>query len=174
MIVLTSEQRREKIVASIEGSNVPLTGTHLAKLYLVSRQIIVQDIAILRAAGYEIIATPQGYMMMRYNQIQRITRVVAVKHSHNDIEDELIAIVELGGRILDVMIEHPVYGEFKARLMLSSISDIRSFLFRMEKEDAEPLSVLTEGVHLHTIEADSVDILDKIEEVLQEKGYLLK
>jgi len=172
--VLTSEQRRERIITSIEGSKTPLTGTYLAKLYQVSRQIIVQDIAILRAAGYEIIATPQGYMKMRYNQMQRITRVVAVKHSNSDIEDELMAIVDLGGRILDVIIEHPVYGEFKGRLMVSSISNIRSFLTAMEKEDAEPLSALTEGVHLHTIEADSVDILDKIEEVLQIRGYLLK
>ena len=136
--------------------------------------LAVQDVAILRAAGYDIIATPQGYLIPRAGQTQRITRVVAVKHSRDEIEDELTTIVDLGGRILDVIIEHPVYGEFKGRLMTSSRSDVRTYLKTMEREEAKPLSSLTEGVHLHTIEADSVPILDRIEKALREKGYLLR
>jgi transcriptional regulator of NAD metabolism len=171
---MTSEQRRDSIISAIERSSLPLTGAYLAKLYNVSRQIIVQDIAILRAAGYDIIATPQGYIMPRSNQPQRISRVMAVKHRHSEIEDELNTIVDLGGRILDVIIEHPIYGEFKGRLLMSSRSDVRAYLEIMEKEEAEPLSALTEGVHLHTIEAESVPVLDRIEKALREKGYLLK
>jgi hypothetical protein len=173
MVEMTSEQRRESILAAVRKSSKPLTGAYLARLYNVSRQIIVQDIAILRAAGYDIIATPQGYLIPRVGQSQRITRVIAVKHSRDQIEDELTTIVDLGGRILDVIIEHPVYGEFKGRLMTSSRSDVRAYLETMEKEEAKPLSALTEGVHLHTIEADSVSVLDQIEKALQEKGYLL-
>lgn len=170
---MTSEQRRNNIITAIKRSSMPLTGAYLARLYNVSRQIIVQDVAILRAAGYDIIATPQGYIMPRGSQPQRISRVMAVKHGHNEIEDELNTIVDLGGRVLDVIIEHPVYGEFKGRLMMSSRSDIRAYLEIMKKEEAEPLSALTEGVHLHTIEADSIQVLDRIEKALLEKGYLL-
>ena len=171
---MTSEKRREIIVADLKRSDTPLTGAFLAKQYQVSRQIIVQDVAILRAAGQDIIATPQGYLMPKVNQHQRMTRVFAVKHSQNDIEDELNTIVDYGGKILDVIIEHPVYGEFKTRLMLSTRNDVKAYLDVMKKEEAEPLSALTEGVHLHTIEADSITILNEIEKILEQKGYLLK
>jgi transcriptional regulator of NAD metabolism len=170
---MTSDERREKIVAAIERSNSPLTGAYLAKLYHVSRQIIVQDIAILRAAGHDIIATPQGYLMPRISQPQRVTRVFAVKHGTDVIKDELETIVDYGGKILDVSIEHPVYGEFKASLMMSTRHDVEAYLDTMQKEEAEPLSALTEGVHLHTVEADSIAVLNQIEKVLDQKGYLL-
>ncbi|HHU48261.1 MAG: transcription repressor NadR [Caldicoprobacterales bacterium] len=170
---MTSEERREKIIVSLERSNSPLTGSYLAKLYNVSRQVIVQDIAILRAAGYDIIATPQGYLIPRASQPRRITRVFAVKHGTDDIKDELNTIVDHGGRILDVIIEHPVYGEFKASLMMSSRSDVSAYLAAMQKLEAEPLSKLTEGVHLHTVEADSIVTLNQIEKALEQKGYLL-
>ncbi len=171
---MTSEERRESIIADLKRSDAPLTGAYLAKQYQVSRQIIVQDVAILRAAGHDIIATPQGYLFSKANQNQRMTRVIAVKHGQNDIAEELNTIVDYGGKILDVIIEHPVYGEFKTRLMLSTRNDVKAYLDAMKKEEAEPLSALTEGVHLHTIEADSITILNEIEKILVQKGYLLK
>jgi len=173
MVLMTAEERRDKIIASLKRSNTPLTGTYLANLFNVTRQVIVQDIAILRAAGYEIIATPQGYMIPRSSQPRGLTRVFAVKHGTEHIKDELNAIVDCGGKVLDVIIEHPVYGEFKASLMMSSQRDVEIYIDTMEKMGAEPLSKLTEGVHLHTVEADSIAVLDKIEKVLKQKGYLL-
>jgi transcriptional regulator of NAD metabolism len=170
---MTSEERRDRIIASLQRSDSPLTGASLANIYNVSRQIIVQDIAILRAAGNDIIATPQGYMIPRISQPRRATRVFAVKHRPEDIKDELNTIVDYGGKVLDVIVEHPVYGEFKASLMMSSRSDVAAYLATMEKEEAEPLSKLTEGVHLHTVEADSIAILNQIQKVLDQKGYLL-
>jgi len=172
-VQMTSEQRRERIAAAIRQSDSPLTGTYLAKLYNVTRQIIVQDIAILRAAGYDIIATPQGYIMPHGGRSRSVTRVFAVKHGYSEMEDELYSIVDLGGKILDVIIEHPVYGEFKARLMISTREDVDCFLAAMRKQGAEPLSALTEGVHLHTIEAESIAVLDQIERYLEGRGYLL-
>ncbi len=171
---MTSAQRRERILAAISDARAPITGSALAGLFNVSRQVIVQDIAVLRAAGYDIIATPQGYIMPGMIQAARPTRVMAVRHGRDQIEDELMAIVDLGGRILDVIIEHPIYGEFRGRLMLYSPSDVRAYMQLMEQNDAEPLSALTEGVHLHTIEADSEQVLDRIEDMLTKKGYLLK
>lgn len=170
---MSADERRQKIVNIIRESARPVTGTYLAGLLGVSRQVIVQDIAILRAAGEEIIATPQGYMIPQNMYPRRYRRVIACKHSEDGIEDELMTIVDLGGTVLDVSVEHGVYGEFKARLMIKSPSDVRAFMEAMRRENAEPLSSLTEGVHLHTIEADDPALLDRIEEALREKGYLL-
>lgn len=169
---MSAKKRRKSIIDQIKSSSSPITGSELAKGYGVSRQVIVQDIAILRASGYEIIATPQGYMIPSAYQ-QRVSRVMAVKHSQEQIEDELMTIVDLGGKVVDVIIEHPIYGEYKGSLQLSSPSDVRAYLKIMEKNDAEPLSALTEGVHLHTVEAESQETLDRIESALNKKGYRL-
>ncbi|MDN5277465.1 MAG: uncharacterized protein PWR01_1430 [Clostridiales bacterium] len=170
---MSADERRQEILRIIKGSSQPVTGAYLAGLLGVSRQVIVQDIAILRAAGEEIIATPQGYMIPKNLYPRRYRRVIACKHSDEGIEDELMTIVDLGGTVLDVSVEHGVYGEFKARLMIKSPSDVRAFMEAMKKEKAEPLCSLTEGVHLHTIEADDPAVLDRIEAALREKGYLL-
>ncbi|HZK34289.1 MAG TPA: transcription repressor NadR [Bacillota bacterium] len=168
-----SEQRRDNILVTMNKSKAPITGSKLAKKFNVSRQVVVQDIAILRAAGFDIIATPRGYMMPGASQ-PRPSCVMAVKHNHAQIGDELMSIVDLGGKVLDVIIEHPIYGEYKGSLQLSSPSDVRAYMKVMDKNDAEPLSALTEGIHLHTVEADTIEILDAIEKVLMDKGYLLK
>jgi len=170
---MESIDRRESILSDIINSKKPLTGGFLAGKYNVTRQVIVQDIAILRAAGKEIIATPQGYILPRYHETKTFNRIIASKHDVAGMEDELTTIVSHGGSVLNVIIYHPLYGEFKGQLMISSIQDVHSFISRMNKEGAEPLSSLTEGVHLHTIEADSIEILDEIENALEKKGYLL-
>lgn len=168
-----AENRRQEILKVIITSNEPLTGSYLAGMLGVSRQVIVQDIAILRAAGNEIIATPQGYMVPKHVHPKRYCRVVACKHSEAGIEDELMTVVDLGGTVVDVIVDHRVYGEFKAQLMVKSPSDVRSFVEAMKREDAEPLSSLTGEVHLHTIEADTLELLDRIEKALDNKGFLL-
>lgn len=171
---MDSDKRREKILETIKNSDQPLTGSQLSSMFGVSRQVIVQDIAILRASGFEIIATPQGYMTIKYPGSNQQRRVIACKHYQDRMEEELITIVDLGGKILDVTVDHPVYGEFKGQLMIQSPSDVRSFVNKMEKEEAEPLSSLTEGVHLHTVEGDTKQILDRIEAALKEKGLLVQ
>lgn len=169
---MDANQRRKGIFNRLKSSSTPITGTDLAAAFDVSRQVIVQDIAILRAAGVDIIATPQGYILSD-NLKQRFSRVFACRHTPDQIEDELTAMVSLGGKVIDVVIEHKVYGELRGLLMLSSISDVQDFVDKISQKGAEPLSSLTEGVHLHTVEADRPDILDKIEKALREKGYLL-
>lgn len=169
---MDSESRRQAILKTITESNRVMSGSKLSKLFNVTRQVIVQDIAILRAAGYDIIATPQGYMIPRFRKSE-YSRIFAVKHSAEQIWDELSGIINLGGRVLDVIIEHPLYGEFKGQLMITSIDELKRYLARMAKASAEPLSALTEGVHLHTVEADNIDVLNQIETMLVEKGLLL-
>lgn len=170
--MISSSQRREGILSKLEKSKAPITGTDLATAFDVSRQVIVQDIAILRASGINIIATPQGYMLPDAVR-QTVSRVFACHHTPEQIEDELLAMVSLGGKVIDVIIEHKVYGELRGLLMLSSVSDVQDFMDKINQKGVEPLSSLTGGVHLHTVEASNTEILDKIENSLKQRGYLL-
>ena len=169
-----SNKRREEILKVIQRSSKPLKGSYLAELFGVSRQVIVQDIAILRAGGAEIIATPNGYITPPNLDSRKYRRIIACKHSREDTEDELMTIVDLGGTVIDVIVEHEIYGEFKGELMIASPADVRNFVRKVEKQGAKLLSSLKEGVHLHTIETPTPDRLDMIEEALDEKGYILK
>ena len=171
---MNGSERREKIIEYLNGSKKPLSGAYLAKKLNVSRQVIVQDIAILRAEGKEIMATPQGYIIPDYSLNKSFSRIIACVHNSEQVEDELKTIIAVGGKIIDVIVEHPLYGELKGLLMLSSIYDAEGFVRRLKGSRGEPLLVLTKGVHLHTIEAESEEKLNIIEEELDKKGYLLK
>lgn len=169
---MKGEERRERIMTLLKESKKPVKGGEMSLTFNVSRQVIVQDIALLRAEGNEIISTPQGYLLLTESS-GMIRRVVAVKHDEKDIEDELKTIVKMGGSIIDVTIEHKIYGELTGKLMIKSIYDVEQFVSDIKKEGAAPLSQLTGGVHIHTIEADSIDIMNRIIEALNKKGYLI-
>ena len=171
---MSAQQRRAQLVALLQDSNLPITGANLANMLGVSRQVIVTDVAILRAKGTQILATPQGYMLTG-NSGDKVSRTIAVKHAASPqmIKEELDLIVDNGGFVRDVIVEHPLYGEIRGLLMLKSRKDVAEYLERMQTHDAEPLSVLTEGVHLHTIEADDDETIKHIEEELAKAGYAL-
>jgi transcriptional regulator of NAD metabolism len=169
---MDAEVRRKKILTILQEHNSPVSGTKLGELLSVSRQIIVQDIALIRAKGVEILATPQGYILTA-GLWGRPQRVIAVKHNPDGIEEELKTIINQGGKILDVIVEHPLYGEMKGLLMLTSMIDLEEYLEKYHAYKAEPLSALTGGVHLHTIEADDEKRLSMITKDLAEKGFLL-
>lgn len=171
---LSSDKRRKEILEKLKESEEPLTGSDLAELMGVSRQVIVQDIALLRAEGKEIFATPQGYFLAKSRMPSKISRVYAVKHNFDRLEEELLLMVDLGGKVVDVIVEHPVYGEIKGNLMLSCRKDVYDFVQKLKSSQAKPLSSLTSGVHLHTVEAEKNEILEGIYEALKEKGLLLE
>ncbi len=168
---MSAESRRETIVGLLKNAGVPVSGTELSQQCQVSRQIIVQDISCLRAAGYQILSTTKGYLLQ---ETPALTHVIQVQHSDSQIEDELNTIVDLGGTVLDVSIHHDVYGDLKAPLYVSSRRQVQEFMQSLENRQAHPLKNLTADIHCHTIEADSEQILDLISKALQEKGYLLK
>ncbi|MDD3840799.1 MAG: transcription repressor NadR [Clostridia bacterium] len=170
---MNSKQRREGIIETLSNSSLPIAGNQLAEKFNVSRQVIVQDIAILRAKGYEIIATPQGYLIFSENSPQSFSRIIASNHDRSGIEDELTTVVSYGGKVVNVIIEHEVYGELSGMIMVSSLVEVKKFVNDIKTKDAKPLSALTDGVHLHKIEADSPKTLDSIEAALKQKGYLL-
>jgi transcriptional regulator of NAD metabolism len=167
-------ERREKILSDLKKSNSPIKGTELAQKYNVTRQIIVQDVALLRARGENVLATPQGYIIPKIGEDNKIIKKIVCKHSgYDEIEDELRTIVDLGGRIIDVIVEHPVYGEIKGALEISSRLDLEEFISSLRKTNAEPLSSLTEGIHIHTIETRDEESFKRIKKSLKDKGYLI-
>lgn len=162
--------RKEKIIEEIKSSDKPISASKLASQCGVSRQIIVGDVALLRASGYNIIATPRGYILD--NQNNECIYTIAVKHNQQSLGDELYTIVDLGGSIIDVIVDHPIYGQLAGKLHISSRYDVDQFLKKVENGKAKPLSQLTDGLHLHTIQCQNEDIYQRIIKVLDEKGYL--
>lgn len=168
---MASTKRREDIIRLLMTSNLPIKGTDLAKKFGVTRQIIVKDIAILRASGNSIIATPDGYI---YNAINnKIKSIIAVNHNINETISELETVVKYGGTIEDVIIEHPLYGEIRGNLMIKNLYDLNKFQDEFNNKNVKPLSNLTNGIHLHTISADREEDIESIKLELKQKGFLL-
>lgn len=168
---MQATDRRNEIFNLILNSNKPIKGIKIAEMFSVTRQIIVKDIAILRAAGKNIIATPEGYIYN--NQENRIKAIIAVNHSEEDTIKELETIVKYGGIIEDVIIEHPLYGEIKTSLMIKNLHDLNNFINKFNHNKIKPLSNLTNGIHLHTISADNEEDIRLIKEELEIRGFLL-
>ena len=164
-------QRREKIMEILKERVNPVSGGEFAAMFGVSRQVIVQDIALLRAVNKDILATSKGYVIYHQNK-GRCHRCVFVRHSAKEIRDELITIIENGGKVLDVVVDHDVYGQISADLILESVQDVDTFCYRLEHSQSKPLNVIADGDHMHTVEAASEVILDNIERALREEGYL--
>lgn len=168
---MDGDKRRERIIELLKNSDKPLAGTVLAGILGVSRQVIVTDITLLRASGERILSTYKGYIMqgedLKY-------RKVKVRHSDDEILEELYTIVDAGGKTLDVGVSHGIYGEIKAELLLSSRKDVDEFSKLMKSGQISPLKNLTDDYHYHTIAGETEELLDFIEEQLNEKGYLSK
>ena len=160
--------RRDRIVEEIRKSGKPLSASALAAMLHVSRQIIVGDVALLRARGICIIATPRGYVLEE--QTHPCEKKIAVMHGREQLQEELYTIVDYGCTVVDVIVEHPLYGELVGQLHLSSRYDVDRFLDSIR--ESEPLSQLTHGVHLHTIRYPDEEAFAKMKEALREKGIL--
>ncbi len=172
--MLEGDARREGILEILHSEQQPVSGTELAGRLGVSRQVIVQDIALLRATDKNILSTNKGYIlfMEKQNAVKK-RRTYKVKHEDEEIQDELNTIVDNGGRVRDVVVEHEIYGQIAADLIINSRADAEAFVRKVEKYRTSPLCSLTGGVHFHTVEADAEEILDRIENELNKRGYLL-
>jgi transcriptional regulator of NAD metabolism len=170
---MTGEERRMKILRKLQENDAPLSGSALAKLFHVSRQIIVQDIALMRAENYGILSTNRGYLLRSNNaENTQPKRVFFVKHATNQVLEEFKIILDLGGKILDVAVEHELYGQISIDLMIESESDAVDFYNKLLRCKDNPLKVLTDDYHYHTVSAPSEKLLDLIEQDLSAKGYL--
>ena len=169
---MEGDVRREKIIDILEKGEKPVSGTELSEMLNVSRQVIVQDIALLRAVNKSILSTNKGYILYREPKA-KCNRSFHVFHDDSRIEDELNTIVDNNGKVLDVVVEHDIYGQITVDLIISSRRDVREFVEKLNANRTKPLKELTGGVHYHTVEADSEKALDVIEEELMKKGYII-
>lgn len=167
---MTAEERRKAVCQVLHQSPRPVSATALARKFSVSRQIIVGDVALLRAAGEAIDATPRGYVVRQ--ESQGLLRQVACRHSAADMERELNIMVDNGCTVLDVVVDHPVYGQLTGALQLKSRYDVQQFVARCAQ--AQPLSVLTEGIHLHTLSCPDEGAWERVREALAAAGFLLE
>lgn len=166
---MNGKQRREQIIQIIKNSDTPVSGTALAKQVNVSRQVIVQDIALIRANGINIFSTNRGYVIQESSKISRVFKVV---HTDEQVEEELTLFVDSGGYVKDVFVYHKVYNVLKADMNLKSRADVRKYLSELASGKSSLLKNVTSGYHYHTILADNEETLDMIQEELEQRGFL--
>lgn len=167
---MANSSRHAEIIGILRESKEPLSGAALGERLGVSRQIIVQDIALLRTSGYGIISTNRGYLLSDANG--NPCKLIKVKHAPEQIEEELDLIVDLGGCVEDVLVNHMTYAELKAPLGIKSRRDVRRFMENLKAGGSSPLSTITSGYHFHHVSAESQEALDEIEEALDRRGFL--
>lgn len=167
---MSGEDRRAKIVALLGSAGEPISGGQLAHELGVSRQVIVQDVALLRRSGVELESTHRGYVVRRHNMPRRIFKV---HHTEDQIEDELNLIVDLGGTVEDVVVNHRTYGVISVPLNVSSRRDVERYLADIASSRSTPLSRVTSGYHFHHVSAPTEEALDEIGAALAARGYLV-
>lgn len=170
---MNAATRREKIMQQLQQTSKPLSATAIAAQFSVSRQIIVGDIALLRAAGIAITATPRGYVLERPSKQDYLETSIVCEHGDDRLAEELYTVVDLGGALIDVTVEHSIYGQICAPLHIFSRFDADAFLHKLQTEQARPLCDLTGGIHLHRLRCPNEQVQARILTALQEKGLLL-
>ena len=170
---MTAKERREAIVTHLKGEKSPISATALAGLLGVSRQVIVGDVALLRAGGAAIEATPRGYQF--HPAPGGYTGILACVHrTAEEMRTELYAVVDQGGTVVDVAVENPLYGELRGNLNLASRYDVDNFIQQAKDTPEALLSPMTGGVHLHTLHCPDAGSFERIKKELEEKGILYR
>lgn len=166
---MKAADRRKAIVNLLLSSNEAISGGKLSEEFGVSRQIIVQDITVLKGTGYDILSTHNGYIIQKSPLKERVFKVY---HTTEETEDELTTIVNLGGTVVDVFVWHKVYGKMTAPLNIFSGMHIKQFIEGVRSGKSSELMNITGGYHYHTVRAESEDILNRIQNALEERGYI--
>ncbi len=171
MPAMNASARRAAILDALRSASGPVSASLLSARFGVSRQIIVGDVALLRAAGEAISATPRGYVLARESAL--LVRTVACCHKPADMGKELCIMVDNGCVVRDVIVEHPLYGQLTGALSLKSRFDVEQFCARAAAADAAPLSALTDGIHLHTLLCPDEASFQRVRDALGKAGFLL-
>lgn len=169
---MDAAQRRQQILLQLRQSTQPVSASALAEHFHVSRQVIVGDIALLRAANASVFATPRGYVLNHNTSADGIMHTIACKHDNDNLAEELYAVVDSGCGLIDVIVEHPLYGQLSGQLHIFSRYDADCFLEKLAQDNAAPLSNLTGGIHLHTVFCQSEQAYERMIQKLKEKNIL--
>lgn len=166
---MKADKRRADIVNHLLSAEKAVSGSELSEIFGVSRQIIVSDISVLKATGYDILSTHNGYVIHKSPLKEKIFKLY---HTTEQTEDELSLIIKSGGTVVDVFVWHKVYGKISAKLNIFSELQIKQFIEGVRTGKSTELMNITGGYHYHTVRAESDDTLDKIGQLLESKGYL--
>ena len=165
--------RRQAILEKLGKASGPVSAGALASELGVSRQIVVGDVALLRAGGARIDATPRGYRIQQ--KAAGYTGLVACVHNTADeMRRELYTVADQGGTVVDVIVENALYGEIRANLNVASRYDADAFVKQAEAAPDSLLSRMTGGVHLHTIRCADQEAFERIRGALEEAGLLYR
>jgi len=168
-----ANERRIRVLEMIENSSKALSASSIATIVGVSRQVIVGDVALLRAEGHQIIATARGYILQQIANNNKYVRKIACQHTPEQAKDELYLLTDFGVCVEDVIIEHEVYGELTGSLGLESRLDVDLFIERLAKAKAKLLSELTQGIHLHTVSCRSKEHFEEVMRAMEKAGFLV-
>lgn len=168
---MDAQERRQAVAQRLEGAPHPVSAAALAREFSVSRQVIVGDVALLRAGGLNIAATPRGYLIPY--DTGSLLRTVACIHPAEAMARELEIIVDHGCQVMDVVVEHPVYGQLTGQLHITSRFDVQAFVQKVQRSQARPLSNLTGGIHLHTLRCPDEASFRRVQGALAAEGFLL-
>lgn len=116
-------------------------------------------------------ATPDGYIVNRNDG--KVKTIIAVKHKESEMFDEMSTVIKYGGVIEDVIVEHSLYGEIKGVLMVKNLNELNKFIAKYSSQEGRLLSVLTNGVHLHTISAETSEDIEAIISELKAKNFIV-
>ncbi len=166
---MKAQNRRRSIIDYLTAAGGAVSGKELSETFGVSRQIIVQDISLLKAEGIQIISTHNGYIISKTAVCERVFKL---KHTTEQTEDELTTIIDLGGRVVDVFVWHKVYGKVQATLNIFSRENVKQFIEGVRSGASTELMNITGGYHYHTVRADNEEILENIKNALENKGYI--
>ena len=166
---MKAAERRNAIANFLLAEDKAVSGGELSEKFGVSRQIIVQDITVLKGLGYDILSTHNGYIIQKSPLKERVLKL---HHTTEQTEEELSLIVRLGGTVVDVFVWHKVYGKMEAKLNIFSDLHVKQFIEGVRTGKSTELMNITGGYHYHTIRAESEEVLDQIEKVLEERGYI--
>ena len=168
---MKADKRRQEILSLLGNTENPIPANVLSTTFSVSRQVIVQDIAVLRASGYDITSTNRGYVL---SGKAVCSRVFKCRHSLEELIEEGDMITGSGGSIEDIFVNHRVYGRITARLGHNSRRHVEELYRSLVSGASKPLMSVTDGYHYHTVTADSEEVLDVIEGTLRERGFLIE
>ncbi|MCQ2442085.1 MAG: transcription repressor NadR [Oscillospiraceae bacterium] len=167
---MNTSLRRAEILTILRRASAPVAAKELASHFHVSRQVIVQDLAVIRASTAGIISTNRGYIIQ---QESSFTREFKVRHTEEMVEKELNLIVDYGGTVKNISVSHRVYGRITAEMDIRSRQDVQEYIQTIGESASDPLGTVTSGYHYHLVEASSEERLDRIEEKLRENGFLV-
>lgn len=170
---MTSKERQSLIIKTLKQAEKPITGSEFAKLTNVSRQVIVQDVSLLKAKNEPIVSTSQGYIYIHPNKKEMEQAIIVCKHTPQQTREELYIIVDHGVTLKDVTIEHQVYGDLTGSMHVNNRKDADNFLKKIEETQSSYLASLTNGIHLHTLEANSIEKIEAACQALKEANILI-